>query len=183
MILCLVYALIQGGRVFGVGGGGALLGLPTSMTQKGSTELTLHLIAGDVDESNPVFKAEDFIIIIQTPSQKDLLKEFGSKGVCCDATHNTTGYDFMLTTLLVLDDYGEGQPVAWCLSNHETLEFLIVFFRCIKDACGQVKARWFMAGLAPQAYDAFCIVMEWNALRLFCIWHVDKAWREELLVA
>ena len=101
--------------------------------------------SGDLDENNPMLKAEDFIIVIQTQSQKDLLKEFGSKGVCSDATHNTTGYDFMLTTLLVLDEFGEGQPVAWCLSNHETEEFLIIFFRYIKDVCDQVKAAWFMA--------------------------------------
>ena len=86
----------------------------------------------------------------------------------------------MLTTLLVLDEFGEGQPVAWCLSNHETEEFLIIFFRYIRAACGQVKAAWFMADLAPQAYNAFCIVMEWGPLRLFCTWHVDKAWKEEL---
>ena len=29
------------------------------------------------------------------------------------------GYDFKLRSLLVIDDFGEGLPIGWCLSNKE----------------------------------------------------------------
>ena len=38
----------------------------------------------------------------------------------CHATHaqkKTNGYDFPLTTVVVVDEFGEGFPVAWCISN------------------------------------------------------------------
>ena len=41
------------------------------------------------------------------------------KVICIDSTHKTTGYDFLLITVMVVDEYGEGYPVAWCLSNRE----------------------------------------------------------------
>ena len=42
--------------------------------------------------------------------------------VCVDGTHSTNGYNF---TLLTVDEYGEGFPVAWCTSNKEkTSQFL-----------------------------------------------------------
>lgn len=31
--------------------------------------------------------------------------------------HGTNQYDFILTTLLVVDEFGEGIPTAWMLSN------------------------------------------------------------------
>lgn len=69
------------------------------------------------------------MIVIQTKPQQDLLIKFGDNGVCCDSTHKTTGYDFQLMTLLVVDDIGKGQPVAWCLANHETEDFVKTFFK------------------------------------------------------
>ncbi len=52
----------------------------------------------------------DFVLAIQTSQQADI--KFGH-----DATHGANGYDFSLITLIVVDDFGEGYPVAWCLSN------------------------------------------------------------------
>lgn len=34
---------------------------------------------------------DDFVIVIQTEFQKHMLRQFGSKGLCCDSTHGTTG--------------------------------------------------------------------------------------------
>ena len=120
------------------------------------------------------------MIIIQTKWQKDLLEKFAGKGVCCDSTHNTTGYDFLLSTLLVVDEFGEGQPVAWCLANHETEEFLKIFFKNIKLQVGCITPQWFMSDIAPQFYEAFCSVNKYRPRKLICTWHVDKAWKEEL---
>ena len=40
-------------------------------------------------------------------------------GTFIDSTHRTNVYDFFLVTILVLDDFGEGVPVGWTISNHK----------------------------------------------------------------
>ena len=132
------------------------------------------------DSGNDTLKKSDFMIVIQTEHQKNLVSKFGANGVCADSTHGTTGYDFSLTTLLVVDEFGEGQPVAWCLSNKETEEFMKLFLQKVKQNCGRVEAVWFMGDIAPQFYEAFCSANECTPKRLYCTWHVDKAWKEEL---
>ena len=125
-------------------------------------------------------KADDFMIIIQTEAQKLNLQKFGENGVCADATHGTTGYDFLLCTLLVIDEFGHGQPAGWCLATHETEQFLKIFFQKIADNSGICTPRWFMSDLASQYYNAFCTVNKCSPKWLFCTWHVDKAWKKEL---
>ena len=120
------------------------------------------------------------MIVIQTQAQKKLLEKFGQNGLCCDTTHGTTGYDFLLMTLLVVDEFGQGQPAAWYLSNHETESFLKIFFEKVKTQVGPMQPIWFMTDLAPQFYNTYCFVNECQPKRLFCTWHVDKAWKEEL---
>ena len=71
---------------------------------------------------------DDFVVIMQTEFQKHLMQKFGSKGLCCDTTHGTTGYDFKLNSLLVLDEFEEGVPVAFCLSNRDDFAFMKLFF-------------------------------------------------------
>ena len=71
--------------------------------------------------------------------QRYIFEKFSSKGICCDATHGTTGYDFKLTSLLVVDEFGEGFPVAWCLSNHEDFNSMLVFSNKLKNVQGKIK--------------------------------------------
>jgi hypothetical protein len=68
-----------------------------------------------MDDEDLNLTSEDFIVILQSPFQKTLEQKFAHKGVCCDATHGTTGYDFKLTTLLVIDEFGQRVPVTWCI--------------------------------------------------------------------
>ncbi len=54
------------------------------------------------------FAEKDFILCIQTSLQADILKKFSSKRVVCvDSTFGTNGYDFVLVTVMVVDEYGE----------------------------------------------------------------------------
>ena len=73
---------------------------------------------------------------MQTSFQKHMLTKFGHKGICSDATHGTTGYDFKLISQLVVDELGEGCPVAWCLSNREDFKALKVFNKIIRENNG-----------------------------------------------
>ena len=68
----------------------------------------------------------DFVLVLQTLHQKDKLKTFApARVVCVDGTHGTSGYDFLHISVLVINEFGEGFPVAWCLSNRQD-QFLLI---------------------------------------------------------
>ena len=69
---------------------------------------------------------DDFMIVLQSPFQKEMAHKFARNGICIDTTHGTTGYDFLLTSVVVIDEYGEGFPIAWCLSNNEDFTHMCV---------------------------------------------------------
>ena len=37
-----------------------------------------------------------------------------------------------------------------------------------------------MTDIAPQFYDAFCAVFNCEPIQLYCTWHIDKAFKEQL---
>ena len=126
------------------------------------------------------FHDDDFIVVLQTQAQKIVMQALVETGVLCDSTHNTTGYDFKLTSLLVIDEYGQGLPVTHCLSNKETQVFMKCFFDNVRENVGECHPKWFMSDTAPQFYDAFTEAFQTYPYHLFCTWHVDKAWRDNL---
>ncbi|XP_065677422.1 uncharacterized protein LOC124808593 [Hydra vulgaris] len=131
---------------------------------KANSPVLYYKLQGVLDTCN-TFKESDFIIIMQTEHQKKMLQQFGKNGVCIDSTHGTNAYDFLLTSMLVVDELGEGQPVGWCIANKHS---------------GSFCPKWIMSDLASQYYEAFCDVYLCAPLKLWCTWHVDKAWRKEL---
>ena len=42
---------------------------------------------------------DDFMIVLQSPFQKEMALKFATNSVCIDATQGTTGYDFLLTSV------------------------------------------------------------------------------------
>lgn len=64
---------------------------------------------------------DSFLLGLQTEYQQDMMRKFGNKCICIGATHGTTMYDFLLVTIMVLDDYSEGIPVAWATTNSEDI--------------------------------------------------------------
>ena len=67
-----------------------------------------------------------------------MFQAFGNNAVCVDAMYKTNMYDFNLITFMVLDEFGEGVPVAWAISNREDTLLLTEVLKCIKDATGQL---------------------------------------------
>ena len=65
-------------------------------------------------------RKEDSLLVIQTEFQQDMFCKYGNDGVCIDATYRINDYDFNLITLMVLDEFQEGTPIAWALSNMKT---------------------------------------------------------------
>lgn len=75
-----------------------------------------------------------------------------------DATYRINDCDFNLITLLVLDDFQEGIPTAWALSNREDRPVLVNILNGIKQRCGSIEARWFMSDMAQQYYSSWEVV-------------------------
>lgn len=74
-----------------------------------------------------------FILGIQTRFQLEKLKILGKRAICVDATHGTQRYHFLLVTVLVVDEFGKGLPVAWFITSNETQEMLTLFFSALKE--------------------------------------------------
>lgn len=136
-------------------------------------------------EHSPDFslKQEDFLLGLMTNCQGEMLKKFGNGGiVCMDATHGTNPYDFKLVSILVVDDFGEGFPVAYLFTNREDYVVLKYFVVAVKKAVGTIKAASFMSDDAEQYFAAWSSVMESvNTKKLLCMWHVDRAWRSKVM--
>ena len=82
---------------------------------------------------------DDIMIVIQTPLQKEMMMIFSNQRVVCmDATHGTNTYDFYLITILVIDEFGEGFPTAWCITNKEDETSITVFLAKVKSNIGSV---------------------------------------------
>ena len=85
-----------------------------------------------------------------------------------------------MTSLLIVDEFGEGFPVAWCLPNKEDFTTLKLFCQKIKNVTGDISPAWFMTDIAQQHYNAFCAVFNCESIQLYCTGRVDKAFKERL---
>lgn len=111
---------------------------------------------------------QDFILAIQTEFQRDTLMKFGNNTVCVDATHGTNMYDFHLITILVIDEYGEGIPVVWVITNREDALLLLEFLKEVKKRTGPLTPQWFMSDDADQYFNAWRECLEKMALKRYC---------------
>ena len=124
---------------------------------------------------------DDVLLGIQTEFQRDMMIKFGNMVICVDTSHCTNIYDFYLITVLVVDEYGEGIPVAWGLSNREETCALVQLFKHLKKRTGSLQPRVFMSDDAEQFWNSWVGVYGSNETKkILCAWHVDRAWRKAL---
>lgn len=127
---------------------------------------------------------DDFVLGLQTTTQRQFMLEFGADSVVClDNTHGTNQYGFNLITLLVVDDFGESNPVAFMISAKEDESVLVAFFGSIKarlPAASTFRASHVMTDDASQYHSAWVSVFG-NAEKRLCVWHVDRAWRRAIM--
>ena len=124
---------------------------------------------------------KDFSLCLQTEFQGDMLIKFGSSAICMDSTHGTNCYDFNLMSLVVVDEYGEGIPVGWMISNRLDKLVTIEFLKSIADRIGSINRRWFMTDDAEQFFTAWRATFgDGTTTKLLCLWHIDRAWRNAL---
>jgi len=125
---------------------------------------------------------DDFVLVIQTPYQRDIFKKFATDRICIDSTHGTNAHDFQLTSIFVVDQMEQGFPGAFCLStrvNHNTMK---AFFSAIKNVCGGQQCQTFMTDDAAVYKNAWSEVMGPPKKSLLCAWHVDRAWQGHLKI-
>ena len=122
-----------------------------------------------------------FMLAFQTEYQKEVMKAFGNNVVCIDATHGTNIYDFLLVTVMVIDDFGEGIPVGWAITSREDTCMLTYFFKALRERTGPLRPSVFMSDDAVQYWNAWsCIYGDNGTRKLLCAWHIDRAWRKAL---
>ena len=97
-----------------------------------------------------------------------------------DSTHGTNAYQFLLISVMVLDDYGEGIPVAWAISNKEDTTTLVQYLMAVKEQVKSIEFTIFMSDDADAFYNAWQTVFGGEAKKLLCFFHVDRAWRKNL---
>lgn len=132
----------------------------------------------DLPHSN--FKKEDFCLIIMTVAQQLVLESLSKNIVCVDSTHGLNAYDFEMTTLLVVDEFGEGFPGCCMYANRKDTYIFEIFFQQIKEKLGNISCNVFMTDIAPAFYNAWQKTMGPAAFYLFCSWHVDRCWQKNL---
>ena len=62
-------------------------------------------------DSNPSYSSlpkESFVFAMQTEFQ-DCYQQYATKILCVDATHGTNAYGFKLITVMVADEFGQGE--------------------------------------------------------------------------
>lgn len=131
-------------------------------------------------ESSNILAKNDFCLIVMTKFQQMMFSKFGSNVICIDGTHGLNRYDFELTTIMVIDEYGQGFPAAFMFSNKKDINIYEIFFKSIHQKMGNITAKTFMSDITETFYTAWIHVMGPVTYRLFCSWHVDKAWQTNL---
>jgi len=151
------------------------------MRNLGEDSPIIYYKAQDVDDDdNSCLEVKDFALIIMSKFQAQQIIKFGPDKICIDGTHGTNAYDFQLHTLMTVDEYGTGCPVAYCFSNRADEMIFKLFFSQIKSKVGVIKPEIFMSDDAPAYYNAWSIIMGDVPHRLLCTWHVDRNWRKKL---
>ncbi|XP_050310998.1 uncharacterized protein LOC126746702 [Anthonomus grandis grandis] len=136
---------------------------------------------GVVSELETLLIESDFCLILMNSVQAEVLKNFGSNIICIDSTHGLNPYDFELTTLMVLDEFSKGFPVACMYSNRKDTYINEIFFRHIKNKVGAIHSMTFMSDITNTYFNAWCLVMGTEVKnRLYCSWHIDRAWQNNL---
>lgn len=137
-------------------------------------------IGGQVKSIREEFLVDSFIVLI-FPMQLTILKEFGNNVIAVDSTHKVTRYDHNLTTIVVVDQRGEGYPVAFCISRRKDGDTYTRFFECVKMSLGySMSCNYFVSDGDITLYSSWKKVMGPAGQSRLCLWHVRRAWGQRL---
>lgn len=147
------------------------------LAQSENIMLIIVKAVGVSSDLYPNLKGEDFLLIYMSKNQNRFLMKHGKGTVCMDYT---TGKNFHLFTLSVLNDNEEGIPVAFMFTNKVEGTTLTTFFEEIKRVCGTILCKVFMSDIGEMVYSSWTTVMGKPNERIFSTWHVLESWRKNL---
>ncbi|KAF0757599.1 MULE domain-containing protein, partial [Aphis craccivora] len=124
--------------------------------------------------NDSILDSEDFGLILMTHFQKQLIVKFGNEKICIDGTHGTNAYDIQLYTLMIIDKFGSGCPVAFCFSNRSDERIFQLFFDVVKSKVGHIQSIVFMSDDAPAFYNVWVNVMGPATHKLLLKKHLAK---------
>jgi len=96
--------------------------------QKDGKNPILYLKHQGQEDSKSNLSKDDFFLVIMTNFQAEMLLQFGNNKICIDGTHGLNSYNIQLYTLLVVDEYDNGVPGAFCSSNKSDTATYKLFF-------------------------------------------------------
>ena len=104
--------------------------------------------------------------------------------ICIDATHGM-GNGYKLITVLTVNEFYQGTPLAFCVSKKETANVLLTFFEAIKVRIGKpLLSKNFMSDDAGWYYDSWQLVMDpenrFDIKPWRCSWHINRALKRNL---
>lgn len=115
-------------------------------------------MSGLPEDENPIIYYNDeisnFFLVISTTFQREILLKFGLNIICIDSTHGTNEYGFHLTTIVVIDEFGNGVPCCFCFSTNKDTDSWILLFSEVKEKVGFIKCTTFMSDDDPSFYNA-----------------------------
>jgi hypothetical protein len=118
-----------------------------------------------------------------TPEQLNIAGIYGhERPLFIDSTFGVTKYDFSLFTVMVCDFAFQGIPIAWIVTSSEDARTTTLWMTALKDKLGpDIVPSCILTDAADALKAAVSAVWSERMLHLLCIWHVKKAWYENLL--
>lgn len=118
----------------------------------------------DTDDSDPDsdFKSEDFLLVMQSPAQENMMIE-NSKILCVDGTHGLTGYGYQLLSIVVVDKNGHGLVCAWALASRENKYIWNLMGASLRPGTKEIEPEVLMSDDKNSAWNGLTRV--WPSLK------------------
>ncbi len=132
------------------------------------------------DSRYGVFRDDDLVLIIMTDLQQTILQQHAHKIVAMYGAYEMSTSNFLLHSMLVLDSDNEGVAVAFALCNRNDDAVVERFLMCVKERVGMIRTNVLMTDMQNAYYTYWMSIMHPPDHRLLCMWHVKKAWWQNL---
>ena len=111
----------------------------------------------------------DCLLGIQTKYQLDTLIVYGNKVIIWILHIRQHNMIYSLYLFLSIDDFWEGLPVAWLISNREDQLVLSPFLQEMSRRCGQIATKTFMPDDANNFYNSWTAHFPTPEKKLLCM--------------
>jgi len=126
------------------------------------------------------FKSDDFILVMQTQEQAEMMKT-NQRIICVDATHGLTAYDYSLLSIVVVDKYGHGLVCATAICSRENGVFWELVGKALRPEGKQIVPEVLMSDDTNSAWNGLKKVWPSLKYKLLCLWHVKRNVRKKCL--